>query len=70
MRNVLKEQTQQKLICQEEKVLQKTYYEQFKSSGNLDITAGAGPATATTAETYTGDTIPTSLNGWAYYKQR
>ena len=45
------------------------YYNQFKSSGNLDITAGTGPATATAAETYTGDTIPTSLNGWAYYKQ-
>ena len=30
---------------------------------------GKDPATATSAETYSGSGIPDSMNGWAYYKQ-
>ena len=40
------------------------YYNQFANAG-----LGMGPATATSAEAYSGSGMPDSMNGWAYYKQ-
>jgi flagellum-specific peptidoglycan hydrolase FlgJ/phage-related protein len=49
----------------------KTYYDQFKSgSSDINVGAGGGFTMATSAESAPADgSIPTSMNGWAYYKQ-
>ena len=46
------------------------YYNQFKNGASVaNEDAGRGFNMATSAETASGDSIPTSMNGWAYYKQ-